>query len=153
MKRRMLLTFVVILLLSMAASARAYQTREKFDIEKMVDVLREVENWDGKSVGAAQERGPWQITQTVWQQFSDTSFKQADRKSSAALREQRYVARECVIWIVGRLEKAGYSITPYNVALVWCAGWGSFHRHDPRRPSHLKQFYAERASNIYYHTK
>lgn len=127
----------------------ASPTRSPCDIDLMVEAIRQVENWDGHSRGAAGERGPWQITPSVWDECSDKPFSWADGRSNSEKTETRRVAREKLYRISARLTHAGYLPDAYTVALVWSAGWDAFFYRHPRSPSKAKRDYADRARNLY----
>ena len=139
---------VVAALLVMAPFVSAGEPKE-FDIDRMVEAIRLCENWDGRSRGASSERGPWQITPAVWHTYSTMPFFCAEGKTISERTEQRRVAREQVWWITQRLAHANKPCTPYNVALVWNAGWSSFFYGAPSKPSPRKRDYAKRATNLY----
>jgi hypothetical protein len=108
---------------------------------KMVETLRLIEAWDGRSVGGAGEWGPWQICPRVWRQFSRSSLY------SAPSQEHLRVASALVSWIIGNLDRLDLPVTPRSVALVYNAGYGNVR---DRRILRRHRYYSERASNIYH---
>ena len=141
---------VVAFVLVLSPFTMAGEPKSPLDIDKMVEALRMCEAWDGRSRGASAERGPWQITPGVWHQYSHMPFFSGEGTSMQERSEQRRVAREQVYWITQRLANANVKCDPYNVALVWNAGWASFFYGSPHKPSARKRDYAKRATNLYH---
>lgn len=139
----------ILALLCGSVIAASHHSHYAFDIDVMLEALRQVENWDGRSRGADGERGPWQITPAVWCKYSDKPFAWADGRSFDARIEQRRVAREHVYDITLWLESEKTNPTPFRVALVYCAGWSAYAHAIPHKPSKAKRDYARRATNIY----
>lgn len=151
--RPMLSLAAILLVLAMASlCGLAYGAipPEPADIDLMVESIRQVENWDGVSRGAAGERGPWQMTEPVWNQYSTLPFSCAEGKSNAEKTEQRRVARECLYAISQRLQAARRNRDALTVAVVYCAGWGCYFYWQPHKPTRAKFAYAYRAENLYW---
>lgn len=133
----------------LCVSLRAAMPKPRCDIDVMVEALRQTENWDGHSRGAAGERGPWQITPAVWKRYSNLPFGCADGHSNADKTEQRRVAREFVYAIMHRLSLANRDRDAFTVATVWAAGWDCYFYWTPHKPSKAKFAYARRAEALY----
>ena len=145
----MLYIAAMVLLVGFVTIVHAAGGERELNVDAMVEALRQVENWDGHSRGAAGERGPWQITPAVWNQFSDQPFSYAESRAPWCRSETRRVAREYVLWIHRRLSDAKLPAGPFTVALVWTSGWNAYFYHSPHKPTRRKKDYAERARNLY----
>lgn len=133
---RLLLAIVV---LALASSARA------FDLPRMIETIRMVEN--SATTGRAGERSPWQILPSVWRQYSTKPLSWASGRRPEHLAEQLRVVNAHLDWIRAQLSSAGLDAnSPYNIALVWGAGWETVRK---GRTSEAKRDYAGRAQNIY----
>jgi hypothetical protein len=132
------LSFIVALLL-LVPSAHA------IDLAKMVETIRMVEN--STSTGRAGEESPWQILPSVWRQYSKKPISWARGRSIEHRAEQRRVVLAHIAWIQDRLKSIDLAHdSPYNIALVWCAGFETVRL---GRASAAKRDYAGRAQNIY----
>lgn len=140
---------VLFALLCASVVAASYHEHRALNIDLMLEALRQVENWDGHSRGADGERGPWQITPAVWCKYSEKPFAWADGTSPEAKTEQRRVAREHVYDITLWLESENTRPAPFNVALIYSAGWSAYAHGLPHKPSKAKRAYARRAANLY----
>lgn len=149
-----LLAFLLALAFGTWALGRMPEHGVDPDLSILVEAIRMTENWDGRSRGAAGERGHWQITPAVWAQFTSEfapeSFDKADGRSGYCVALQRRVALAYLTWIRRRLLDVQMPPTPYFIALVWAAGFDSVFRKHPHRPSAAKRDYAERAENLYH---
>lgn len=143
--------FIICVLSSLCvtAYAKAADRDREIDIDLMLEAIRQVENWDGHSRGAAGERGPWQMTRPIWQVLTDKPFDWADSPNLDHQIESHRVAREWVYEIRKLLRNRKLVATPYNVALVWTSGWGVFSFYHPKPVSAAKKDYAQRATNLY----
>ena len=147
--RPMLYVILFVVICTLCGSILAATPKPACDIDLMVETLRQIENWDGRSLGAAGERGPWQFTPDVWHQYSTLPFSCAEGKSNAEKTEQRRVAREVVFAISERVKAARRTPDAYTVALIWGAGWSAYYYGQPHKPSAKKRDYAQRAENLY----
>lgn len=112
------------------------------DREKFLDAIKEVET-GGRlgAVGRNGERGPWQISATVWRQHSRESFWRAHNYAAS-----RAVARQHFDWIEQQMQRAGVMPTPGLMAVAWNAGLSSVIR---GRWSQSTDEYATRVANLY----
>jgi hypothetical protein len=145
----LILVFSVIGVRSAHARSAKQKQREIVDLDRVLEAIRSVEHWDGRSVGASGERGPWQMTRDTWRQFSHHPFHWAGGRGKWFFEEQRAVAYRYLLWIETQFEHANHPITPYSLALAWTAGVNAVLHNEPRRPSRAKHDYAERAENLY----
>lgn len=111
------------------------------DHARLLDAIRQVEEWDGRD-GSAGERGPWQITAAVWKKHCPAwSFDRA-----RATRYARVCAERHLEWLAAGLRRHGIEPTPYALALAWNAGLtGATTGRAPVRAYE----YARRVENLY----
>lgn len=114
------------------------------DNDVLLKMIAMTENWDGQSVGAAGERGDWQMLRSTWHHYSTEPFPWSRR--GWAQPEAQRVLREHASWIRDEMEFHSLPQTPYTFALMWKAGET---RVLHRRPRPVDYEYAERAHNIY----
>ena len=90
--------------------------------------------------GPRGELGAYQFRAATWRMHTTESFQRAlDRQVSDLVAVRHYE------WIKRGLESAGFSATPYNVALAWNGGLSAaIGGRAPRRA----QDYAGRAANV-----
>lgn len=137
------------------AAVRVYATGPKLglpepgapllDNEKLLQAIALVENWDGESIGAAGERGPWQMLESTWKEYSDDTMpfsKHVWIRSAEAHRVLNAHASRIRDW----MEAKSLPQTAWTFALFWKAGYGRV-IHNRLRPA--DKAYAERAQNIY----
>ena len=91
-------------------------------------VLRE--NWDGHSIGAADERGRYQFKPSTWFRFSHRPLFWASSSRQDCLAEQDRVARRVISEAITRLPAMGMPVSPYTIALAWNAGLGAVERRE-----------------------
>ncbi len=79
--------------------------------------------------GAAGERGPYQLTFSVWSQHTTLPFELADHEVYA-----KPIAKLHLEWLKTNLIKAGFVPSTYRIALAWNAGLTTVirHREKPR---------------------
>jgi hypothetical protein len=114
------------------------------DNDKLLKAIEETEDWDGESVGAAGEAGPWQMLPSTWREYSSEPFPYSGVKWRG--HEAQRVVHEHASWIRDQMEKRRLPQTAYTFALFWKAGDGRVLRNAARR---VDKEYAERAANIY----
>lgn len=114
--------------------------------DTVLDAIVEVENWNHYSIGAAGERGPWQITRGVWHQYSSKPFAWAECRDLDEKIECRRVARAHGRWIRTVLKDMSMEDSAYNFALIWTAGYGAVAN---QGASSEKKQYAQRVENCY----
>ncbi len=86
------------------------------------------------------ELGPYQFRRNTWRMHTDLPFERAlDRQASDQVAIRHYE------WIARGLRRAGFAVTPYNVALAWNGGLAATVR---GRVSRSARSYAERVSNL-----
>lgn len=112
--------------------------------ERALEAIVQVENWIPGTIGAAGERGRYQITPAVWRKHS----RVPQAKASAA--EQLRVARAHLADIRTQLRAARFPDTPYFIGLAWTAGVA---KTIARQASPAKRDYAARVENIYPYIK
>ena len=115
----------------------------KLDVERMLDAIAGVENWDGHTKGAAGEWGPWQMTPTVWKHCRGTLHKTMQQATPSELRT---AAREELHFRIVTLEMNHETITPFIVGLAWGAGMTATLKNTATRAKHD---YAHRVANLY----
>jgi hypothetical protein len=91
----------------------------KLDVERMLDAIAGVENWDGRTPGAAGEWGPWQMTPAVWKHCRGTLHKTLQQATPSELRT---AAREELHFRMATLEINHHKLTAFLVGLSWTAG-------------------------------
>lgn len=116
------------------------------DLDKVVEAIRIVEAWNGRSVGAAGEVGPFQFKASVWAEYSDQPFAWAWGSHPVQKAEQRAAARRLVAWIDAQLKDVPLPRTARSIGLVWTNGLTAAKRH---KVSSAKRDYAQRVANIY----
>ena len=119
-----------------AANAPAALEQERF-----LDAVRQVENWDGRD-GRHGERGPYQLTASVWEMHEPGRPFAMARQEAAG----RACALKHVAWLQAGLSRAGIDPSPFNVALAYNAGRGAVLR--GRAPERAYD-YAGRVRNLY----
>ena len=115
------------------ASARADDAIVRFKavapapvaLDKMICSLKQVENWDGHSIGRAGERGPLQLKKETWHQFSNKPHYWAERRNPYAAAEADRVETLYVLWIMQDLREVRKPLTPFFVALIHNAGFST----------------------------
>ena len=117
---------------------------EPLDNEKLLRMIDLVEDWDGDSLGAAGEQGPWQMLPSTWRQYSKKQMPYSE--TAWANPEPQRVLREHASWIRDQMEKHNAPQTAYTFALIWKSGWSRVYHHNERRAD---KEYAELAQNIY----
>lgn len=138
----LLLCFLVL-----TAKVRAAQKAKKpLDLMQVVEAIRQVENWNGRSVGASNEFGPWQFTADTWFDFSNHPFWWAGDHAPKCKAEQHRVALAYVTWIHAHLLDIPIKESAYSIALVFTCGYSGV-KHG--KPSRAKRDYAQRVQNIY----
>jgi hypothetical protein len=125
---------------------RPVTTEQLPTIPKMKRAILAVENtpWNGK--GAAGERTSYQIMPEVWRDWSLMPFEEISHDTPEVRAEVDIVVSKQLAWIRSCVEKQGYAVNPYTMALVWKAGLGRFMSYRTRR---VDRDYATRAANIY----
>ncbi len=108
--------------------------------ERMLDAIKAVENWDGRTPGAAGEWGAFQMKPDVWRKYS----KLSQRRATPA--EERIVARAHLHWVRGALRSNRLPDKPWFIAAAWGAGVDAV---KTRTMSPRKIDYADRAETIY----
>jgi hypothetical protein len=136
----------VLLLCALPLMAARETSDPKLDLDRVVEAIRIVENWDGVSVGAEGEVGPWQFKKSVWIEFSDKPFSWAWGDWPEQKAEQRAAARRYVAWIDQNLIHLPLPRTAASIALVYTNGWGNTKR---KKITAAKRDYSRRAQNIY----
>lgn len=89
--------------------------------------IDKVENWDGRTLGRAGERGPWQMKESTWRQYSKENMPYSERSWRNWTEAQR-VLEEHASWIMDRMETLETPQTAYIFALIWKVGYGNVKR-------------------------
>lgn len=141
-------SIVLFILLSVVAGVACANVREQkpLDLALVVEAIRQVEHWDGRSIGASNEVGPWQVTPAVWREFSSKPIWWATIRSPECRAEQHAVALRHVTWINKHLFEIPLRESAYSIALVYTCGWKGV-KHG--NPSAAKRDYAQRVQNVY----
>lgn len=132
--------------LALPASAKSLKPQAELDLTQVVEAIRQVENWDGRSTGAAGEKGPWQFTRDAWFEHSTKPFWMAEGRSRDCMGEQHRVAMARVDRISSRIAASHIDFSTYSIALVFTCGYEGAKR---GKPSRQKRDYAQRVQNIY----
>lgn len=119
-------------------------------IPKMKAALRAVENTPWTVRGQSNEVTSYQIMPQVWREWSLMPVEEAARDTPEARQEAEFVVSKHLAWIRRCVERQGYTVTPYTIALVWKAGYGRFVAYKTRFQDVQ---YAQRAANVYEVTK
>ena len=114
------------------------------DEGKMLDSIRQVENWDGKTLGAKGEWGPWQMTPGVFHDYIRTPVGVKVR--TATKTQLREAAVKHLAWLFGMLSEHHLPVTPYAIGLAWGAGFEAVRTNSA---SPAKRDYAQRCENLY----
>lgn len=137
------------MLLSLIACATVTLTIPKapeIDVERLLDCIAQVENWDGHSAGAAGEWGEFQMRPEVWQHCRGALRKTMKQATPS---EHRTAAREELLFRMATLEINHVKATPYSAALAWTAGVAAVVNQTAREE---KRAYAKRVVNLYHDT-
>jgi hypothetical protein len=132
-----LLFFVV---LSLAARADLRDQRSKINESKLLHAIEMVENWKGRD-GQDGEKGPYQITERLWHQYTLLDFTDENVREHG-----REVALCHLDWLHLQMKKHGIPETSFSYAVAWCAGWNAL---KTGIYSKAKEDYAKRVQNIY----
>ncbi len=108
--------------------------------------IAKAENWDGKSIGAAGERGRLQFTATTWFKFSHKPHHWAERRSPDMKKESDAVEFEYIMELQDECRKMGRAVTPYMIALLHNAGGPTV---ASNKVPAAKRDFAQRALNLY----
>lgn len=145
------MTFIIFsacLLLVVLAMAIRLDAQERgapsIKLSTLKSAIAQVEGWSGKD-GAAGEKGRYQITKSLWYQYTIEDFTDENVE-----RLEDEIVDLHLDWIKLHLNKGRYQVTPYSVALVYCAGWTAY---NTRTYSIRKGDYAERVDAIYWRSK
>lgn len=123
--------------------------REPLDLARMAECIRQVENSKLEHVGAAGERGLYQITPAVWHQHSSAPHHWASSSREVCRAETLRVVLAHLTHLRVQLacQRPPFPDTPYFVALAWGAGATATIE---RTASAEKRSYAARAQNLYF---
>lgn len=91
----------------------------KLDVDAMLYAIRQCENWDGKTEGAAKEWTAYQFTPAVWQH---TRIGKTKTMRQATPSEHHAAAREELLFRMASLAINHIEPTVCNLALSWTAG-------------------------------
>lgn len=114
------------------------------DNDRLLEAIKGTEDWDGDSIGAAGELGPWQMLPLTWHTYSHETMPYTRGAWDEA--EPQRVIHAHASWIRDRMERLHLPQTPYTFALFWKAGYGRVTKHKLRG---VDRDYASRAQNIY----
>ena len=116
-------------------------------VEFAILAIADVENWDGKSIGKAGERGRLQFTKARWGQLSTKPFRWADSRQNFAIKETHRVERAHIVDLIEQCKKIHRRPTAYLVAAFHTAGFTAV------SSGHIQAFkkdFAERVAIVYY---
>jgi hypothetical protein len=113
--------------------------------ELLLKAIAATENWDGESVGAAGERGPWQMLPSTWAMYSDSPFPRTRWEWHSA--EANRVLHMHASWIRDQMDKKHLKRTAWVFAAFWKGGYGRVMNNRLRT---VDKAYADRAQNNYY---
>jgi hypothetical protein len=114
--------------------------------DTVIDAIVEAENWDGHSIGANGERGPFSFKRATWQQYSSKPFFWADCTTLEQKTETRRVALRYAVWIRGVMHDMAMKQDAFTFALIWNAG---FTRVIKGAASFEQRSYAKRVQVLY----
>lgn len=125
---------------------------EPLSLERMADAIRQVENSKLEHIGAAGERGLYQITPAVWRQHSSAPHHWASSSREVCQAETLRVVLAHLTHLRVQLacQRPPFPDTPYFVALAFCAGPTAT---TERTASDVKRDYAARAQACYFDRK
>ena len=115
----------------------------KLDVERLLDTIAAVENWDGKTTGAAGEWGAFQMTPATWKHCRGTLHKTIRQATPSELRT---AAREELLFRMATLQINHHTLTPFLVGLAWGAGVSAVLKDSA---SDAKREYALRCAAVY----
>lgn len=140
-----MLQCLIILAFIVGCSAYAFaadQLRVTVDRKTFLKAIDQVESGGrDRARGAAGERSRYQLTESVWKQYTATPFRFAHRRDLAAA-----IAEQHFDWIIGCLLSADLPADVEHVALCWNAGVSAV-RNNRLLPVHHD--YAARVGNLY----
>jgi hypothetical protein len=102
--------------------------------------IAQKENWDGHSIGAADERGRYQFKPSTWFQHSRHPLWWASSSLQKCIAEQDRVARCIIAEAEARLPEIGMTVSVYTIALAWNCGLGALGETPRRIPDRAAQF-------------
>ncbi len=129
-------------LLACAVITFAIPKPAELDVERLLDAIKDVEAWDGKSTGAAGEYGPFQITPAVWIHCRTVRKTMIQATPS----EHRAAARAELLFRIATAQINHMTVTPYICGLLWGAGVSATIGHTA---SPAKHEYATHVMNCY----
>lgn len=118
------------------------------EIDRLIHAIKQIENWDGYSIGKSGERGALQWKEATWRQFSSQPHVWAElRGPSFVLVHRTNVERNYARWLVKAVSRLYLAPTVYNVGLLHNAGYGNVKR---GRITDQQDDFAIRLMNVYY---
>ena len=110
------------------------------DLERMLEAIKQVEAWDGKTRGKAGEWGPWQMTPEVWHYYTTKSM------TWATPFQLRTNARRELVRLSEQIVCLRQPVTAFNLALAYGGGLRLIGR---KEVPAAKLDYAQRVENCY----
>jgi hypothetical protein len=96
--------------------------------------------FDTARPGSLGELGAYQFREGTWKMYTSAPFELAtDRRVSDAVAIKHYE------WLKAELERRGFEVTPFRIALAWNGGVGAA---VARHPAPTAVDYANRAANL-----
>lgn len=136
----LVLALICFLVFSVYAGSSIKIQKPKINFNRLLDAISAVENWNGKD-GKSGEKGPYQITHQVWNQYTMLDFTDNNVKQHG-----KEIALCHLDWIYFQLKKNNLPETAFAYAAAWNAGWNSYFS---GTYSLAKEDYAKRVQNIY----
>lgn len=127
-------------------SESAWTADHSAEIPKYIRAIKQAENWDGHSVGAAGERGPMQFLPDVWAAITLRPFYMAERRNAAACVVADYVERKHIERLIHFCDYLHRPATAYSIGLLHNAGFAHVRDHTA---SAAKKDFAQRVQNLY----
>jgi len=141
-----------VLLLCTPTKGKAYDAptqQAPIDINRMIDTLHKIENWDRVTPGQHGEVGDMQFKKLTWHQFSNKPFSYAWGRTPWQRKEVARVEADYVLWLIKVCTQKGAPATPFWVAYAHNRGIGNMQKEDKARSKFSLDF-ATRAETIYY---
>jgi hypothetical protein len=129
--------------MSTPTPAAAHAAAPGVDLNRLLDAIACVENWNGSAVGGNGELGPFQFTRTTWEGLTTEPFSKSKDPAIA-----RPIARLYLSYLAADLRRNGFEVSVANLATAFNIGMrGMILRkfHDPNNAI----VYAQRVCNIY----
>lgn len=133
---------MITMLLAAATVTLAIPKAPAIDVERLLDAISAVENWDKHSTGAAGEYGPFQMLPSVW--LHCRTVRKTMQQATPS--EHRAAARQELLFRIATMQINHMDVTVYLGALSWTAGVSATINHSASVKKHA---YAQLCENLY----